>query len=260
MRDVVSQDIKVAVCGTIAVLLAVAVYIIISWAPNLKYVLIDGVNKLLYIPEYPFTAARDLVKFGNNWMLERETLRQQLARFEAQNRAQAEALQRAGIAIPNTAASCIPARVILRYPDNWWTEAKINKGSSDKVQLGAAVVSDGYLVGRITRVDKHSAWFEMITSSAFLIAAVIDETRDLGVITGDNKGNLQMLYITADRYVKKNMKVSAALIGDQIPAGLAIGTIVGKEAPEEGYVPLRVSAGAHLTQLYDVEVYTEGVK
>ena len=35
---------------------------------------------------------------------------------------------------------------------------------------------------------------------------------------------------------------------------------MGKEQAKEGYVPLKIVAGAHLTQLYDVEVYLEGAK
>ena len=260
MRDTIDQDIKIAICGAISVLFAGIVFLSCSLLPEMRYAAINVVNKVLFVPEYPFSATRDLLKYGSNWVLERETLKQQLTRLEALNRAQAEALQRAKIASPIAENSYIPARVVLRYPENWWQEAKIDKGSADKVVSGAAVMSDGYLVGRVTRVDKHSAWFELITSSSFLIAAVVDETRDLGVVVGDNKGNLVMQYVTNDRFVTKNMKVSTALIGDQIPPGLVIGTIVGKEQAKEGYVPLKIVASAHLTQLYDVEVYLEGAK
>lgn len=253
-----NQDVKIAIYGGVSIILATVVFFVMSAFPVLKYHTIDAVNKILFIPEYPFSATRDLIKYGSNWMLERETLRQQLSRVEAQNRAQAEALQKCGIAIPETDSSYIQARVILRYPEEWWREAKIDKGSADKVYPGAAVMSDGYLVGRITRTDKHSSWFELITSSSFLIAAVVDETRDLGVITGDDKGNLNLLYVTNDRSVNKNMHISTSLIGDQIPPGLIIGTIVGKGKAKEGYVPFKVVAGAHLTQLYNVEVYREG--
>ncbi len=257
MHNVVNEDLKVTVCGVISLAVGILLYCVMNFFPVVRYFAIDSANKLLYIPEYPFSATRDLVKYGSNWVLERKTLQQQLARLEAMNRVQAEALQKAHVSVPAAKSSYIPARVILRYPENWWSEAKINKGSADKVVEGAAVMSDGYLVGRISRVSKHSAWFELITSSSFLIAAVIDDTRDLGVITGDNKGNLNMLYITSDRYVTKNMKISTSLIGDQIPPGLMIGHIIGREPAKEGYVPFKVAAGAHLTQLYNVEVYSE---
>ncbi len=259
MRNVVNEDIKIIICGAVSFFLALLVYLLISCSTALHYYAIDCVNKLLFIPEYPFRTARDLVYYSGTRMFERENLRQQLARCQLQNRKQAALLQKAGIKVPPITASFVSARVVLRYPDNWWREAKINKGSADKIRSGAAVVSDGYLVGRITRVDKHSSWFEMITSSSFLMAAVIDETRDLGVVCGDNKGRLRMLYVMNNTAVKKNMKISTSLVGDQIPAGLMIGMIVGKEAAEEGYIPLKVSSGAHMTQLYDVEVYVDGV-
>jgi len=249
------QDIKAGIYGIATVLLSVVVYFFMINFPNVRYGTIDAVNKLLFIPEYPFRATRDLIQYGSNWMLERESLKQRISRVEMTNRVQAEALQKAGITPPLAVGSYVSARVVLRYPEEWWREIKIDKGTAEKIKEGAAVMSEGYLIGRVDRADKHSAWVELITSSSFLIAAVVDETRDLGVITGDDKGNMRLLYITNDRQITNNMNISTSLVGEQIPPGLMIGTIIGREPAQDGYVPFKVKAGAHLTQLYEVDVY-----
>ena len=51
------------------------------------------------------------------------------------------------------------------------------------------------------------------------------------------------------------MSVSTSLMSDVIPPGLAIGTIIGIDEEKEGYKEMRLSAGAHLTQLYNVDVF-----
>lgn len=250
------QDIKTGIYGIISILLSLVVYFFMAGFPNIRYMTIDAVDKVLFIPEYPFRITRDLIQYGSNWMLERNSLKQRISRVEIINRVQAEALQKAGITPPAAVGDYVSARVVLRYPEEWWREIKIDKGTADKIKEGAAVISDGYLIGRIDRADKHSAWVELITSSSFLIAAVVDETRDLGVITGDDKGNMRLMYITNDRQITNNMNISTSLIGEQIPPGLMIGSIIGREAAIDGYIPFKVKAGAHLTQLYEVEVYT----
>jgi len=254
------QDIKIAIYGILTVAVAAVVYLFAVNFPNIRYGAIDTVNKILFIPEYPFRATRDVIQYGSNWMLERESLKERLSRVEATNRVQAEALQKAAITTAAPSVGYITARVVIRYPEEWWREIKIDKGTSDKIKVGAAVMSDGYLVGRVDRVDKHSAWIELITSSSFQIAVVIDETRDLGVITGDDRGNMKLLYIADDRQITKNMNISTSLVGEQIPPGLMVGTIIGREPAQDGYVPFKVRAGAHLTQLYEVEVSSEDAK
>jgi len=254
------QDIKIGIYGIFTIVIAVVVYFLAVSFQGMRYGAIDAVNKMLFIPEYPFRAGRELIQYGSNWMLERETLQERISRVEAINRVQAEALQKAAITPIAPVNGYIAARVVVRYPEEWWREIKIDKGREDKVKIGAAVMSEGYLVGRVDRVGAHSAWVELITSSSFQLAVVIDETRDLGVITGDDKGNMKLLYIADDRQIIKNMNISTSLVGEQIPPGLMVGTIIGREAAKDGYVPLKVKAGAHLTQLYEVEVCTEAAK
>lgn len=93
-----------------------------------------------------------------------------------------------------------------------------------------------------------------MTSSSFLIAAVIDETWDLGVVTGDDQGNIWLLYILGRKNLK-NMRISTALIGDYLPPGIPIGKIWETVRPAVDFYRARLPQGAHLTQLYGVQIY-----
>ena len=52
------------------------------------------------------------------------------------------------------------------------------------------------------------------------------------------------------------MTISTSLMSDLIPPGLPVGTIIDIDENKEGYTEMKLSAGAHLTQLYNVEVFT----
>ena len=120
---------------------------------------------------------------------------------------------------------------------------------------GAAVMSEGHLIGRVASSGLDYAWVELITSSSFLIAAAVDETRDLGVINGDDSGNLRLLYVPEERKLKTGMTVSTSLMNDQIPPGVPIGTVLGSGEIRDGFIEMKIKAGAHLTQLYNVDVF-----
>ena len=152
--------------------------------------------------------------------------------------------------------SYVRAVVTLRYPQDWWQEFRIDKGTRNGVAENAAVTSEGYFVGRVVRAGENYAWVELVTSSSFLLAAVVDQTRDLGVVNGDGAGRLNLLYIPEERRLSRGMTVSTSLMNDLIPPGLPIGTIIGVDKNKEGYTEMKLSAGAHLTQLYNVEVFT----
>ena len=242
--------------GVISVVAGAAVLLVMLSAPSLKYAAVECVNTAHAYPEKPALYIRNIVKLSGNWVLERATLNERVERLELERQALAEALQRAGAVPAAPRESYVRAVVTLRYPQDWWQEFRIDKGTRDGVAENAAVTSEGYFVGRVVRAGENYAWVELVTSSSFLLAAVVDQTRDLGVVNGDGAGRLNLLYIPEERRLSRGMTVSTSLMNDLIPPGLPIGTIIGVDKNKEGYTEMKLSAGAHLTQLYNVEVFT----
>ena len=242
--------------GIISVFAGLGILFLMTAVPSVKYFSIECVNTALTYPEKPVLYVRNLVQLSGNWVLERAGLNERVEKLELKNQELSEALQRSGIKEPAPKERYVRALVTLRYPQDWWQEFRIDKGTKDGISEKAAVTSDGYLVGRISRVGENYAWVEMITSASFLLAAAVDQTRDLGVVNGDDFGHLKLLYIPEERHLKKGMTISTSLMSDQIPPGLPIGEIIDVDVSREGYTDLKLSAGAHLTQLYNVEVYT----
>lgn len=241
--------------GVISVLLGLFILWIMISQPGVKHFFVDAVNNILCYPEKPAIEMRNIVKYSSNWVLERSSLQERVSKLELSNRAMSEELQKAAIKMPVPKEGVVTARVTLRYPDDWWQGFRIDRGSNDGIKEGAAVTSEGYLIGRVARAENSHSWVQMITASTFLIAAAVDETRDLGVINGDDRGNLTLLYVLEDRELKSGMRVSTSLMGRHVPPGIPIGRIIGPKVGKDGFLPMSIQAGAHLTQLYSVEVY-----
>ncbi|MDR3076623.1 MAG: rod shape-determining protein MreC [Synergistaceae bacterium] len=220
----------------------------------------DRVNSVLYYPETPARELRSLVQLADNWVMERSSLQERAQLLEQENIALRMALQRQGVQQPVSAPGLIGAGVTLRYPDAWWKEIRVNRGASHGVVAGAPAMSDGFMVGRVSRVGDDYAWIELVTSSTFLLAAVVVDTWDLGVINGDDTGNIWLMYMPPEKEFNKGMLVSTALVGDYLPPGIPVGMIWGPGETRDGLTPFRVASGARLSQLYNVHILKAGVQ
>lgn len=252
---IINRIFKPWVQGMLAILLGLLILFVMARSPGLHRMLVDSVNKALRFPEKPVLELRNLVKFSSNWLLERASYQERITKLETKNFEMSKALQRAAIPITAPAAGYVRALVTLRYPEEWWNELRIDKGKNSGIVKGTAVLSDGYLIGRVVDVASDYAWVELITSSSSLVAATVDETRELCILNGDNKGNLKLLYAQQDSEFKRGMKVSTSLMNEQIPPGVPIGSVIDESDSKDNYKQIRISAGAHLTQLYSVDVF-----
>ncbi|MDR0648243.1 MAG: rod shape-determining protein MreC [Synergistaceae bacterium] len=243
-------------------LLAFLCGLLLLWSstafPGPVRAMVDRWGAALYFPELPALELRTLVQVANNWVMERKTLQARNSELELENLALRTALQRALAPEPLVASEIIGARVTLRYPDAWWKEIRVNRGAGHGVRVGAPALSDGFIIGKVVRVGADYAWIELVTSSSFLLAAVVDDTWDLGVINGDDRGNIWLLYTPPEKEFQRGMIISTALVGDYLPPGIPIGKIWGQGELRDGFMPQKVVSGAHLTQLYTVQILLTG--
>lgn len=219
--------------------------------------IVDLLGEVLSVPEYPAVRLRALLLAGWNWaqdkarlQLEIERLKDENAKFRILEAAVANERIRAELD-----ARMDEARVTLRAPLSWWHEVRIDKGEQDRVSVGLPIFQNGYLVGRISSVSLFSSWAELLTSPSLMIPVVIEETRELGVVVGDGNGSVLLNYIPSGRGNMAGMKVSTALIGEQLPPGLPIGRIKEEiEVSGSGYTTYRLEPGADLSRFYGVSI------
>lgn len=217
--------------------------------------IVDLWGAVLFVPEYPAVVLRDIYISWRSWSRNINSVNDEVARLKNENaklRLDLAKLTTETIYISSDNAPRT-AKVTLRAPMSWWSEIRIDRGEQDNITQGLPVFSNGYLVGRVSNVSMMSSWAELITSSSFMIPAVIEETRELGVVAGDGSGAVYMRYIPAGRGIRKGMKVSTAMIGEQLPPGLPIGQIAGDYTiGSDGYATYRIEPGADLSGFFTV--------
>lgn len=226
--------------------------------PGLTRILADEVGMVLMYVEKPAEELRTLVQAAGNWVMERKSLNDRNRELEIENLNLRTELMTLKAPRSATTNDLIGARVTLRYPEAWWKEVRIDKGSRDGVRVGAPALSEGFMIGKVVRVGETFSWVELVTSSSFMLAAVVDDTWDLGVINGDDVGNIWLMYTPPEKEYEKGMIVSTALVGDYLPPGIPIGRIWGPGETRDGFIPQMIASGAHLTQLYSVQVLRSG--
>ncbi|MBQ7154726.1 MAG: rod shape-determining protein MreC [Synergistaceae bacterium] len=217
--------------------------------------IVDIWGSLLSIPEYPAVIMREMYLGWRSNSIGRDKLNEELARLRNENAKLRMENARlgggAGLLSEDTGGR--RARVTLRAPMSWWSEIRIDRGEQDNVVQGMPVFSRGWLVGRVSSVSPMSSWAELITSASLMIPAVIEETRELGVVAGDGTGAVLLRYIPVGRGVRAGMKVSTAMVGEQLPPGLPIGQIAGEyTSGADGYSTYRIEPGADMSGFYTV--------
>ncbi len=218
---------------------------------------VDFTGNVLAIPEAPAVWVRGVLRDFFLWSRDKNDLRKQVEFLKNEN---------ARLQIANSVlvaeqikteldTRMASARITLREPHSWWSEFRINKGINNGIIVGLPVFQNGFLVGRVSSVSSLSSWVELLTSSSLMIPAVIEETRELGVVVGDGNGSVLLTYIPEGRTLEKGMKVSTALVSEILPPGIPIGYIEGDAEPAgNGYVSYKITPGASLSTLYTVSV------
>ena len=91
----------------------------------------------------------------------------------------------------------IYAKVIARDPGEWFDTFSVNRGTSDGVSEGMAVVTGDGLVGHVYEVGMNYAKVLTIIDSRSAVSCLVERTRDNGVMRGQITADSE----TAECYV-----------------------------------------------------------
>ncbi len=125
----------------------------------------------------------------------------------------------------------LPAEVVSRDTDSWWSSVKINRGFSAGLDTAQPVLSGGGLVGRTTTVAKDLSIVLLLTDENCRVAARVEGTDEQGIISGRRAaGNaapeLVLNFLRREAKLEPGMKVfTAGVSGGVFPAGIPIGVI-----------------------------------
>ena len=171
------------------------------------------------------------------------------------NEQRAQRIERIQTFRSNQNYTSVVANVIGRDPSNWNASLIIDKGSSEGVSVGQPVVSTLGVVGRVFEVGHNTAKVILLSDPAFAVAAVVERSRENGLLTGTLGGICRLQYLTANADVKVGDKIVTSRLSTAFPEGILIGQITDVQASVNTHtVECLVEPAVDLSQLEEVIV------
>jgi rod shape-determining protein MreC len=238
-------------------------------ASNLKLVIGS-----FFLPLFGLSSAvQNGMEHAGNVVVPRRVLLQQLHQLQEENKslrfhvAQSEEIQRElqryrqYYSFQQSAPWKLkPARVIGRDPANWWRSILIDAGSTEGVTTNLAVITPEGLVGRVDRAGIKQSLVLLVGDPSCLTAALVQETRDHGIITPAEPPSLDpclvnLTHLTRSSGVQAGHKVVTSGLGGIFPKGIPVGSVQDVKSVDFGlYIEARVRLSARLSALEEVWV------
>jgi rod shape-determining protein MreC len=153
---------------------------------------------------------------------ENETLRI----FEQENNSLRAALQYR----QRSVFKLIPARIVARDSSTWWRTVTIDRGSADGIEIDMPVLTESGLVGKTTAVSANASIVLLISDENCKVAAMVEGTREQGVVRGGRTSSASMpeinlSFLSKFANLQPGQKVYTSGVGGVYPPGVLIGTI-----------------------------------
>ena len=149
----------------------------------------------------------------------------------------------------------IVANVIGRDPSNWNASLVIDKGHAEGIEVGQSVVSPLGVVGRIFEVGHNTSKVILVSDPTFAVAAVVERSRENGLLTGTLQGVLRLQYLTDNADVKVGDALVTSRLSTAFPEGILIGQITDVQASVNSHtVECLVDPAVDLSELEEVIV------
>jgi rod shape-determining protein MreC len=158
----------------------------------------------------------------------------------------------------------VTARVIARSPTVWYSNVKIDKGSSDGVKMNQPVIASGGLAGKITRVTGGTAEVTLLTDASSAVSAQVMPEGANGIVTPEvgNPRDLLLDFVERGRRVTQGTTVvtsgfTSSRVESLFPRGIPIGRVTAVDLDEiELYQRVHITPFADLRRLDYMQVLT----
>lgn len=120
----------------------------------------------------------------------------------------------------------VPSLVIGRDPYDWFGKLIIDKGTNDEIIPDLTVVTYQGLVGRVEQTYPNYSIVRLILSSEIATGAILQRTRDLGVVEGNGRGLCVMRYVYRASQVQVGDLAITSGLGTSTPRGIVIGKVL----------------------------------
>lgn len=215
----------------------------------------NKVSQVVKIGVSPFSLLvkiKDLDQVNKNLENENNSLKAQVATLENEN----VIAKKVSAELNSSGAGreVLVSRIIGRTPQTFSENLIIDRGTDDSLKVGQAVLSNGYLIGTISRVDGATSEVHLITNHDSLIPAILSTSRESGLVQGGLEG-LSLTEIPVDSTVAVGDKVITSGLGNDLPAGILIGDVYQVVKGDKGlFQSAKVNSPIEVSQLEVVSV------
>ncbi len=119
----------------------------------------------------------------------------------------------------------LAANVIGRDPSPFLRYILLDRGSDDGVRRDMPVVTDHGLVGKIVEVTSQASKVQLVVDASSAVNALLQKSRERGVVTGQLAGGLVMQYISQQVTVEPGERVLTSGLGGTYPQDIVIGAV-----------------------------------
>jgi rod shape-determining protein MreC len=124
-----------------------------------------------------------------------------------------------------SAFKVVACRVIGRSVDNWSSVVIVDKGESSGIKKGMPVVNSLGLVGRVVESGSATSKIMLINDPNLNVSAIVQRSRQEGLITGTLGNAMIMKYLPADAEIAVSDIVITSGLSSNYPKGILIGTV-----------------------------------
>jgi rod shape-determining protein MreC len=151
-----------------------------------------------------------------------EIERQRLLEAEATNRRLQQLLDfRSGLP-----AGAITASIIAASATSWFQSCVLNKGSTDGVRKGMAVVTPLGVIGKVVSVTGRTAKVLLLTDPNSGIDVLVQRTRARGIVSGSLESGTVLKYIKRSEDVQEGDRLVTSGLDSVFPKGMLAGTVI----------------------------------
>ena len=120
----------------------------------------------------------------------------------------------------------IAAEVTERKPDNWFRRVVIDKGTTDGVKKGSAVITHDGVVGQVMTVSEHAAVVSLLTDPEQHLGVMIQRLQLTGILHGSESGPAKIDFVPIGTNVDIGDKVVCVSKGGVFPDNHPVGQVV----------------------------------
>ncbi len=151
--------------------------------------------------------------------------------------------------------NAVTAEVVGRDSTNWYRGVLLNRGTRDGVRADLGVLTQAGMVGQVVKTTPSSSVVLLVTDPNIAVTALVQRTRDEGIVTGTPRGQVRMKYIPLLSTIRKgDVVVTSGLMG-RFPKGVMIGVVRRIEKTEdEPFQSAELAPTVDLSKLEEVLV------